>query len=113
MDKAYQETFSYKLKEMFSFLVPETPPEPEFTSCGHEIAASKATPAQIKEMELDMKMKSLKKLLATNDEMKRIRRGKALWATVRRKRRVISMMAKMGESVIFDLDKSRIKEQEK
>jgi hypothetical protein len=35
-----------------------------------------------------------------------------LWAVVRRKRWVIVMMAKSGESLIFDLDKNRIKERE-
>jgi hypothetical protein len=51
-------------------------------------------------------------MLSKNEEMVKIRRGKMLWQFVRRKRRVLIMMARMGETVIFDLDKNRIKERE-
>jgi hypothetical protein len=40
--------------------------------------------------------------------MTNIRRGKDLWKLVRQKRIVILMMARMGESMIFDLDRVRI-----
>ena len=63
-------------------------------------------------MEAQRKIRDFRRMLIKNEEMVKIRRGKMLWQFVRRKRRVLIMMARMGETVIFDLDKNRIKERE-
>jgi flagellar motor switch/type III secretory pathway protein FliN len=56
-----------------------------------------------------MKAEKLNKILASNDEVSRINQGKKLWATVRRKRMVIRMIAKLGEGTVIELDKMRFR----
>jgi len=71
-------------------------------------ASSKKSAQELKMISLNKKRHRFFRLITRNEEMDNIRRGKELWKLVRRKRRVIMMMAKMGEAVIFDLDKRRL-----
>lgn len=43
----------------------------------------------------------------SNEELARIRKAKKHWQLVRRKKRVILMMSKLGEGAIYELDQRR------
>jgi hypothetical protein len=56
------------------------------------------------ELEIKENAEKLNKILTTNDELTNIRKAKRNWAMVRTKKRVILMMATLGEAVIHELD---------
>jgi hypothetical protein len=85
-------------------------PQPSFLKKHDLDEAPTLTPQERDKIKIEKEKEQFKKLLTQNEEQVNIRRGKALWKIVRRKRMVILMMARMGEQLIYDLDKGRLKD---
>jgi hypothetical protein len=52
-----------------------------------------------------------KKLLTSNEEMSRIKRGRSLWKLLRRKRRVLVMLSRLGEAALVEMDRLKDRNQ--
>ena len=97
----YTETLSYRVFKIFSFMQPKTK-----IQCRMEALS----PEEREQMEIRHRAYHFNLDMNSNEEMVKIRRAKKLWQLVRRKKRVILMMSKLGEGAIYDLDQRRYRD---
>ena len=97
----YRETLQYRIYQMFNFIQPKTE---------YQCHIESLCPEERELLNMRHQAEHFHSEMTSNEEQLRIRKAKKLWQTVRRKRRVILMMSKLGEGAIIELDSRRLKE---